>query len=72
MKDSEIDAQYSTGLSRHNTLILRWNGKAWTRVASPGTGVILGLGYSAANNGWAVGGNGAKTLILHWNGKTWS
>ena len=62
----------STGLSRDNTLILRWNGKAWTRVASPGTGNILGLGFSASNNGWAVGSNASKTLILHWNGKTWS
>jgi hypothetical protein len=62
----------TTGLSRDNTLILRWNGKDWTRVASPGTGTILGLGFAASSNGWAVGSNGSKTLILHWNGKTWN
>jgi hypothetical protein len=62
----------TTGLSRESTLILRWNGKAWTRVASPGTGTVIGLGFTASANGWAVGSNGAKTLILHWNGKTWS
>jgi hypothetical protein len=62
----------TTGLTRDNTLVLRWNGKAWTRVASPGTGTILGLGFVAANDGWAVGSNGSKTLILHWNGKAWS
>jgi hypothetical protein len=61
----------TTGLSRHNTLILHWNGKAWTRVASPGTGAVLGLGFSSSRNGWAVGGNGSRTLILHWNGKAW-
>jgi hypothetical protein len=43
----------TTGLSRASTLILRWNGKAWTRVASPGTGTITGLGFSAAGYGWA-------------------
>jgi hypothetical protein len=62
----------TTGRFRDNTLTLRWNGKAWTRVASPGTGTILGLGFSASGNGWAVGSNGPKTLILHWNGKAWS
>ena len=62
----------TTGLSRASTLILRWNGKAWTRVASPGTGTVIGLGFAASNNGWAVGSNGSKTLILHWNGKAWT
>ena len=40
-------------------------------MASPGTGIILGLGFASSNNGWAVGSNGSKTLILHWNGKAW-
>ncbi|MGD0704039.1 MAG: hypothetical protein ABSA02_29655, partial [Trebonia sp.] len=62
----------TTGLTRAGTLILRWNGNAWTRVASPGTGTIIGLGFAASKNGWAVGASGSKTLILHWNGKAWS
>jgi len=62
----------ATGLSRENTMIVRWNGKAWTRVASPGTGRLDGLAFSAASNGWAVGTTGSSTLILHWNGKAWN
>ena len=57
---------------------MRWNGAAWTRVSSPGTGEELnGLAFSASNYGWAVGittstsGSG-KTVILHWNGKAWA
>jgi hypothetical protein len=61
----------STGLS---TLILRWNGSAWARVASPSPGsndLLDGLGFSSARDGWAVGSSGADTLILHWNGTRW-
>jgi hypothetical protein len=61
----------STGLA---TLILRWNGSAWTRVASPSPGsgdTLDGLGFSSARDGWAVGSSGSDTLILHWNGSTW-
>jgi hypothetical protein len=61
----------STGLA---TLILRWNGSAWTRVASPSPGpddTLDGLGFSSARDGWAVGSSGSDTLILHWNGGAW-
>ena len=65
------------------TLILRWNGKAWTRVTSPSTSAVLnGLGFASAKYGWAVGYAGSldtnpvtgssKTYIIHWNGSTWS
>jgi hypothetical protein len=61
------------------TLVMRWNGKAWTRVTSPGAAgeELNGLAFSAASYGWAVGdttsasGSG-KTVILHWNGKAWA
>lgn len=62
----------STGLS---TLILRWNGTAWRRVASPSPGPVDnldGLGFSSARHGWAVGSSGPDTLILRWNGTRWS
>jgi hypothetical protein len=56
------------------SLIFRWNGTAWKPVSAPslksGDG-IDGLGFSAANYGWAVGGAGTRTLILRWNGSTW-
>jgi hypothetical protein len=67
----ERRAAGSTGLS---TLILRWNGSAWARVASPSPGsndLLDGLGFSSARDGWAVGSSGADTLILHWNGTRW-
>jgi hypothetical protein len=67
-----------------NTLILHWNGTAWTRVPSPspsprGTGNALsGVGAVSANDAWAVGtyvdtttGHN-DTLMLHWNGTAWS
>jgi hypothetical protein len=64
-----------------HTLILHWNGKAWSQVASPtpaGLGVELyGVKATSATSAWAVGysavySEGWKTLILHWNGKAWA
>jgi len=68
---------WAAGQTGTRTMILRWNGQEWTRIASPGSGGIYGLGFSAAGYGWAVGvaptpsGTG-KTLILHWNGHSWN
>jgi hypothetical protein len=70
---------WAAGIARSgstaHTLVMRWNGQAWTRVSSPGTGEELyGLAFSASDYGWAVGnttsGSG-KTAILHWNGGGW-
>jgi hypothetical protein len=60
-----------------HTLVVRWNGHAWTRVASPAGEGLNGIGFSAASYGWAVGdvltSSGVfRTLITHWNGHTWS
>jgi hypothetical protein len=67
------------------TLILRWNGSAWSRVASPTPGIAGGLrAVSAAQDGtaWAAGfyciarcGTEApdlRTLVLRWDGSAWS
>jgi hypothetical protein len=64
------------------TLVLRWNGKAWTQVASPDPGssfsVLDGVSAVSACDAWAVGnyssnkGDTASTLILRWNGKDWT
>jgi hypothetical protein len=68
---------YYSGTTAH-TLILDWAGHAWTRVASPATAAQLnGLGFSAANYGWAVGqtqsaSGSPKTYIAQWNGHSWS
>jgi hypothetical protein len=65
------------------TLIVHWNGKAWSRVPSPdpgaGSNVLSSVSAVSASNIWAVGDYSTqsgsfgtnKTLILHWNGHTW-
>jgi hypothetical protein len=66
---------WAAGAAGPQTLLVRWTGSAWARVASPspgGSNVISALGFAAAGNGWAVGTSGSKTLILHWNGAAWS
>ncbi len=65
----------------YRTLILRWNGKAWRKVASPNAGsasapnLLTGVTATSAGNAWAVGsysiGTVAQTLIVHWNGSSW-
>ena len=67
-------------------LILRWDGTAWSQVASPGPGGDGGLNAVSpgpAGTAWAAGWYcpsrcgepapaGERTLILHWNGTAWS
>jgi uncharacterized membrane protein len=64
------------------TLILHWNGHAWTRVTSPSPGTATSLSSVAATsagNAWAVGCTAdcfissatPQTVILHWNGQAW-
>jgi hypothetical protein len=59
------------------TLILRWNGKTWTRVPAPnpaGGASLYSVAIVSARNAWAAGWayRGNKTLILHWNGTAWT
>jgi hypothetical protein len=68
------------GDSLTKTVILRWNGAAWARVASPapraGSG-LFGVATFAGGRAWAVGNTTNKnrgqdeTLILQWNGHRW-
>jgi hypothetical protein len=58
---------YYTGGVR-KTLILRWNGTAWTIVPGPYTRGLSGVAATSASNAWAVGGR----WILHWNGTAWT
>jgi hypothetical protein len=72
----------NNGSGADDTLILHWNGSAWSRVASPNpsstVNLLNGIRAVSATNIWAVGyftddGTGAdRTLILHWNGSKWS
>jgi erythromycin esterase-like protein len=65
------------------TLIARWDGHAWTQVASPNPGVksnvLTGVAATSAADAWAVGSytpefhSGRRaTLVLHWDGASWS
>jgi hypothetical protein len=64
--------QHITATGGVRTLILHWNGRAWSKVASPsspkGLSPLQGVSATSATNAWAVGGS----LILHWNGRAWS
>jgi hypothetical protein len=63
-------------------LMLHWNGKAWSRVTSPGvltaTGRLSAITVVSAKSAWAVGYTGGigtgknHSLLLHWNGSAWS
>lgn len=62
------------------TLVLHWNGTAWSQVASPSPGSVglaflSGIAATSTGNAWAVGqyfGAAAyQTLVLHWNGSAW-
>jgi hypothetical protein len=65
------------------TLVERWNGSAWRRVASPAPGAgdeyLDSVQVVAPRSVWAAGAYAAeaggvvpdKTLILHWNGSGW-
>jgi hypothetical protein len=60
----------------NDTLILRWNGSRWRRVASPDPGRSSGSSLNAVSmlsrsSAWAVG-SGGGVLILHWNGTRWA
>jgi hypothetical protein len=64
-----------------DTLAMRWNGTAWSIVATPNPGVtwreLDGVRAFSATDAWAVGwyyeaSFTADTLTLHWNGSAWS
>lgn len=58
------------------SLILHWNGTAWSRVASPNPGpsdnIINGVAAASSADVWAVGSADSSTLILHWDGTAWT
>lgn len=58
------------------TLILHWDGTAWTRVPSPNADAadndIVSVGAIATDDVWAVGFHGLHTLTMHWDGTAWT
>jgi hypothetical protein len=68
-------ATYNTTTDSYDTLILHWNGSAWTRVASPNPSpgsALSGVSADSASDAWAVGNTDKGALILHWNGSAWT
>jgi hypothetical protein len=60
------------------TMILHWNGTAWTHQSSPNIeGAFQAVAATSARNAWAVGcsgclaGGAGDPLIERWNGTTW-
>ncbi len=58
------------------TLILHWDGTAWTRVPSPNADVadndLVSIAAIATDDVWAVGLHGLHTLTMHWDGTAWT
>jgi hypothetical protein len=70
---------HSVDYGAGQTLIVHWNGTAWSSVPSPSPGKfgwLRSVTAVSANDIWAAGthyvNNLQVTLILHWNGSTWS
>lgn len=74
-KDAWAVGQYQSAPGPLRTLIMHWNGTAWTRVPSPnpvpGGDTLNGVAAVSASDAWAVGGKNGRPLILRWNGKVW-
>lgn len=62
---------------RNRPVILRWNGRGWTRVAAPkaGNALLAGVAATTARNGFAVGARvkalPTGPLTMRWNGTAW-
>jgi hypothetical protein len=65
------------------SLVLHWDGTAWSIVPSPSPGghvnYLTGVSATGPTDAWAVGAyfddslpGGYHTLTLHWNGTTWT
>jgi hypothetical protein len=60
-----------------DTLLLHWNGKAWSQVTNPKPvyGSLISVSATSADNAWAVGAEDTPkvhTYVLHWDGRSWT
>src|SRR5215472_4381390 len=76
-----VGSYFDDTANMRKTLILHWDGRAWTQVTSPSPGgtdnELFGVRAVSGTDAWAVGydvttGSTDKTLILHWDGNTWT
>jgi glucose/arabinose dehydrogenase len=70
-----------TSSGNAQTLVLHWNGSAWSRVPSPNAdpatlNFLRGVTAVAPDDVWATGYYGpsgtGQSLFLHWNGSAWT
>lgn len=74
------DDGWAVGVSGTETLVLHWDGTAWTRIPAPNPGTdfneLTAVTARAADDVWAVGDTAgpdpARTLVLHWDGVEWT
>jgi hypothetical protein len=75
-----VGTVFNTGTQRHRTLIVHYNGTAWSVVASPNVGTgnnyLQAVEVISSSNIWAAGyvenDTGiVQTLILHYDGASW-
>jgi hypothetical protein len=69
-----VGAEKETGVQRGTPLILRWNGRAWSKVALrgvPGPGSLNSVSVQSRSDAWALGKDKSGTVLLHWNGLRW-
>jgi hypothetical protein len=79
-----VGSSENTTTGDYSTLIVHWNGTAWSQVPSPNPSTpqngLTGVSAASASDVWAVGGRGGlertggkqRTLTEHWNGTAWS
>jgi hypothetical protein len=65
---------WAVGLNPSGSLIMHWNGTAWTSSSEPG--FLEGVAVTSPDNAWAVGGSNwfdpNAAVIYHWNGSDWA
>jgi len=76
-----VGLDFAAGEQYYHTLIERWDGTSWVRVASPNTSasaynLLSSVTCTSSSDCWAVGNaSGAssyETLIARWDGTAWS
>lgn len=71
------------GNPAQHSLVLHWNGAAWSRVPSPDVGTVQtrlrDVAAVSASDVWAVGSTNVNSVgandssaVLHWNGSNWT
>jgi hypothetical protein len=71
-------AGYSLNLPYGNrirqSMILHWNGTAWSQVPSPNDGstYLYDVAAVSATDAWAVGSGSNGAFVIRWNGTAWN